>query len=629
MLEDAQGLPITDQEGLERVCSQYYADLYTEGVHSPEQEAAATQALGCIGDRLTEDMKAILRAPVSLAELSKAVKEMAVGKAPGPDGVIMEFFKLHWDLIKHDYLKMITEATASGNLPPVVTRGLIALLHKGDIRSRLTNWRPITLLNVGYKVFAKILQLRVQPILMEVISFDQSAFLPMRLILDNIMLTHETMDWANHTGQPLIFLKLDFSKAFDMVDWKFLFRAMSTLGFPQEFICMTRMLLEGAEANVKVNGSVSPPFSINRGVRQGCPLAPYLFLIAAEVLNAMVKKGMDEGRVKGITLPLAGREQIIAQFADDTSFTLQGEEVPVKEMINILDSFCLASGLVLNWHKSCGYWKHGPDLNRPDWTNDLNITWIDDNCISKLLGTPYGLSIASQDVDEFLLGRVMKKLQYWSTTKINSTGRGVIVNTVLLSSLVYFTSIWGGTQAGVKKITSAIKSFMWSGSLHRARAKVAWAHCCLSKPKGGINLINPFDSLNALMVKWLVKACEPGDSNLHVLLRHRLSNYQPYSQGRWGASLEYFTVPNCQAKKGSSAWSRVGSAWKILSSEVKSVLPCNFEELKNESLWWSPFLPLIGAGFSKLRAAQLHKQGLKSIRDVMVGSRFLSFAEPC
>jgi hypothetical protein len=169
---------------------------------------------------------------------------------------------------------------ALGRLLPGITRGLLALLHKsGDRPKLITNWRLITLLNISYKLFAKVLQKRVQPVLMEIISPDQAGFLPMRFILDNIILMHETMECAASSNQPLVFLKVDFSKAFDMVDWLFLFRAMAQLGFPMEFIDMTKMLFEDVAVSVKVNGSNSTLFKICRGVRQGCLMAPYLFLL--------------------------------------------------------------------------------------------------------------------------------------------------------------------------------------------------------------------------------------------------------------------------------------------------------------------------------------------------------------
>lgn len=342
---------------------------------------------------------------------------------------------------------------------------MIALIYKGNERSKLTNWRPITLLNVAYKLFAKTLQLRLQPVLIEVIDFNQSTFLPMRLILDNILLTHETMSWAEHTKQPLIFLKLDFSKAFDMVDSTFLLRAVATLGIPLGFINMTKMLFLVAGATIKVNGSQSPSFAIERGVRQGYPLAPYLFLIVAEALNAMVKAGMSAGVIKGISLLSGTRQQVIAQYADDTFFTLFGAKGSVRATIDLLGCFCRGSGLVLNWNKSCGYWSLRGGGGRTPWTNLLNVIWVDGDEVSKLLGTPFGMRLSTLSVDKFLQDRSSKMLQYWCTATINSTRRGVIVNIVLLASVMYFALIWGGTKAGIKKVTSSARNYMCSGSI--------------------------------------------------------------------------------------------------------------------------------------------------------------------
>ena len=130
----------------------------------------------------------------------------------------------------------------------------------------LNNWRPITLLNVSYKIFAKALQMRVKEPLFEIISPDQIAYLQNRFILDNIMLTQETLSWAKKSRQDAIFLKFDFSKAFDRVDWHFLFNIMAKMGFPNPFINMVKLRLKDGEASINVNGHISSSFPIERGV---------------------------------------------------------------------------------------------------------------------------------------------------------------------------------------------------------------------------------------------------------------------------------------------------------------------------------------------------------------------------
>ena len=144
---------------------------------------------------------------------------MKEGTAPGSDGVVVEFYKKFWPLIGHDFLQMILLAIRRGCFPSSVIKGIISLLHKGESKKKLTNWRPITyafecsIQNAG-QGFTTMAAANYHGL----VSPDQSAFLPLCFILDNLLLTMEAMAWAEVSQQPLIFLKLDFSKAYNMVD---------------------------------------------------------------------------------------------------------------------------------------------------------------------------------------------------------------------------------------------------------------------------------------------------------------------------------------------------------------------------------------------------------------------------
>lgn len=130
---------------------------------------------------------------------------------------------------------------------------------------------------------------------------------------------------------------------------------MTAFGIPSKFIDIIEMLFKDAQVVVKVNSSLFQAFHIGRGVRQRCPLAPYLFIIVAEVLNTMAKVELREGLIKEISFSGCDKEKLIVQFADDTSLTLLKEENSTRQMIALLDRFYLAIGLVLNWGKSTGY----------------------------------------------------------------------------------------------------------------------------------------------------------------------------------------------------------------------------------------------------------------------------------
>ena len=157
---------------------------------------------------------------------------------------------------------MVQSSITRSALPPGVPDGLIVLLHKGGEHATLNNWRLITLLNISYKLVAKALQKRLQPVLMELISPNYSAFLPMRYILNNIFLTQETILYIKQTNQLLLFLKLNFSKAYNKVNLRFLFQALHFLGFPQTFCDMVRFLFLHAAARVSMNGKATAPISI-------------------------------------------------------------------------------------------------------------------------------------------------------------------------------------------------------------------------------------------------------------------------------------------------------------------------------------------------------------------------------
>jgi hypothetical protein len=234
--------------------------------------------------------------------------------------------------------------------------GLITLIPKEGDRELLSNWRPITLLNSTYKIFAKTLQIRLQGLLPDIIHEDQSAFLPLRFIIDNVLVQHETISWAHESQQNLMLLKLDFTKAYDVVTWRFLFAAMRKLETPQGFLHTVQLLFQDIKAAVSINGEVTEQFAICQGIRQGCPLALYLFLLVAEMLHAAAQAAVAASKLQGITLPNGHKQQTLLQYVDDTSFSLAGMEPNIRAVTQLLHQFGLATGLVYNPLKSVVYW---------------------------------------------------------------------------------------------------------------------------------------------------------------------------------------------------------------------------------------------------------------------------------
>jgi hypothetical protein len=184
-----------------------------------------------------------------------------------------------WPTIGHEYFDMVQIAIAHGIFLDGIIDGLIALIYKGGGRTIFNNWRPITLLNINYKIFAKALQMRLQLVLVDVMSPNQSMFLLIRFILNNIFLTQKTIHYTYHSTQPLMFMKLNFSKAYNRVDFRFFFSTMALMGFSNTFISMTRLLFMGAKAAISDNGRCTPHFQISHVFNRDACWPPTCFLL--------------------------------------------------------------------------------------------------------------------------------------------------------------------------------------------------------------------------------------------------------------------------------------------------------------------------------------------------------------
>ncbi|KAG0605467.1 hypothetical protein M758_9G061900 [Ceratodon purpureus] len=552
-LHDPQGQRVTDRQGLEDIALNYYRDLYAAPIPTEAHRAAEEALLALIPASFRETFPASVLAalgrPPDAAELEEALKAMAVGKSPGPDGISTEFFKQFWVLIGPEFTAMLNRAITNGAFPTGLHHGLIVLLQKEGNLELITNKRPITLLNTSYKIFAKMLQIRLQRLLPDVIHDGQSAFIPGRYILDSVMVQHETIDWARRSDQALVMLKLDFRKAYDSVTWSFLFKAMDRMGLPAPFTAMVRLLLVDASASVAINGACSASFPIRRGVRQGCPLAPYLFLLVAEALATASRHAISTGHLKGITLPDGATQQFLSQYAYDATFSLLGTARSLTTASTLLTDFGLATGLELNRTKCALYW-FGPGPP-PAWLSLFGCSVAAPHSLSRLLGTPFGVSLHTGDVDAFLTAKITRKLRYWASIHLSLAGRVVIANSVMLSTLWYFLSIWGGSKTVLNSIRASIRNYVWSGTAENARVRVSWTDCCAPKSSGGLGLIDPAEALASLMTKWILRALEPGRSALHLLLRHRLAKLQPPGPGRWPRTLHWTLTSGFRAPRGS------------------------------------------------------------------------------
>ncbi|KAL2240816.1 UNVERIFIED_CONTAM: hypothetical protein Sindi_0722800 [Sesamum indicum] len=235
---------------------------------------------------LSEDEASHLVLPFSPNEVKQAVFDIAEDKAPGPDGYSSGFFKAAWSVVGEEVIRAVLDFFNTGKLLKQVNSTLLALIPKVHAPMSVGDFRPISCCNVLYKIITKLIVQRLSMVLDKIISPCQAAFIPGRSIGDNITLAQElfTGYYQMHLP-PRCELKVDIRKAYDTVEWDFLLEVLQLFGFPLTFIRWIEQCVTTASFSIGINGKTHGFFAGARGLRQGDPLSPYLFVIVIEILH--------------------------------------------------------------------------------------------------------------------------------------------------------------------------------------------------------------------------------------------------------------------------------------------------------------------------------------------------------
>ncbi|GJZ09656.1 RNA-directed DNA polymerase, eukaryota [Tanacetum coccineum] len=253
-------------------------------------------------NRLSTDQVADLERHVSHDEIRLAVWDCGVNKSPGPDGFTFEFFRKFWKVIGPDFCEAVEHFFKQGSFSKGCNSSFIALIPKVLDAKFVNDYRPISLIGCIYKVVTKILASRLAMVIAGLVSNTQSAFVAGRQILDGPFILNEVLDWCKRKKKKALFFKVDFAKAYDSVRWDFLLDVLEAFGFGSTWCTWIRGISDFAKASLLVNGSPSDEFHIHRGLKQGDPLSPFLFILVMEALHLSVCKAVDEDVFKGIQL---------------------------------------------------------------------------------------------------------------------------------------------------------------------------------------------------------------------------------------------------------------------------------------------------------------------------------------
>ena len=305
--------------------------------------------------KLNDNEKDSLEGPITIQEALKALKNMANNKSPGSDGFTAEFYKFFWSDLGHFFVKSINYGYNFGELSTTQKEGIITCIPKGDKpKQYLKNWRPISLLNVSYKIASACIANRLKTVLPLLINNDQTGFLSGRYIGENIRTLYDILSHTEKHNIPGLLLLIDFEKAFDSVAWSYIFKVLNFFNFGDSIKKWILTFYKNAKSCVVVNGHISSWFHLGRGCRQGDPLSPYIFILCVEILAHLIRKNPD---IKGIKV--RDKEYLVSQYADDTSLILEATEKSLKTTLNLITYFAKFSGLSMNNDKTRVIWIGG------------------------------------------------------------------------------------------------------------------------------------------------------------------------------------------------------------------------------------------------------------------------------
>jgi hypothetical protein len=216
---------------------------------------------------------------------------MKPNKLPGPDDFTAGFYQKHWSMVKDDICHAVLTFLNGGDMPEIVNNIVLVLIPKVKNLEEVTQFRPIALCNVLYKICSKVISNRLCGILDDIITEEQSAFAPGRLITDNALIAYESIHYLKHKKgkSGACAVKIDMAKAYDRVEWQYLRSIMLHLGFKEAWVSLIMKCVESVTFSFRVNGHFSVAFKPTRDIKQGDPISPYLFLLCAEGLSCMLK----------------------------------------------------------------------------------------------------------------------------------------------------------------------------------------------------------------------------------------------------------------------------------------------------------------------------------------------------
>ncbi|KAH9786019.1 reverse transcriptase domain-containing protein [Citrus sinensis] len=505
-----------DQEGLEAFTEgmwysrpseidalivEYFQTLFSS------ESCICEPVLACVEASITALHNQLLLEPFTTLDVKEALFSMHPDKSPGPDGMNPAFYQKFWHVVGKDVTEACLSYITNRAFPEKFNDTLIVLIPKHTQPEQLTDMRPIALCNVLYKIVAKMLANRMKLVLGEVISDSQSAFVPGRAITDNILISTEIIHYLKRKKQGkarTAALKIDMSKAYNRVEWSFLKLMMLRMGFDEGWVELVMMCVSTVRYKVLRNGVEVGPIVPSRGLRQGDPLSPYLFIICAEGLSSLIRNRERAGLIHGVKV--ARRAPAVSHlfFADDCFLFFKAQHNEARIMKSILAVYGAASGQKVNLNKSSI--SFSANMGEESIRQVCGILEVPaTNNHGTYLGLPSQIGKKKSVVFNFIKEKVWQQLQGWSQKFLSRAGKEIMLKTVAQAGPNYAMNIYLLPLDLCNDLEIMMNSYWWGSTRTGGKGIhwLRWDKMCKSKSVGGIG----FKRIHDFNIAMLGKQC--------------------------------------------------------------------------------------------------------------------------
>ncbi|XP_062100338.1 uncharacterized protein LOC133806230 [Humulus lupulus] len=464
--------------------------------------ATGTVNLNCIasGTKLSVEQQLYLLKPFSVKEIIAAMFSIPSIKSPGPDGYGSGFFKSMWKDIGQDICSAIIHVFSTGQFSKERHETTLSLIPKVSNPARASDFRPIACCSTLYKVMAKLLFSRLAVVLPYLIQSNQGAFVRGRSIAHNIMILQ---DLIKNYGRALTSLhcaiKIDLSKAYDTVDWYFLENLLKAYCFPMKFIGWVMSCIRSTSYSLLINGRVQSSFKGEKGLRQGDPMSPILFVLIMEYMTRCLQ--LDARSPSFRFHPMCKSLKLINLcFADDVILFCKGSSAVVNILKDSLRKFSEASGLSINTKKSQIYFG---GVSADVKTEILQVLQLPAGSFPlHYLGVPLRPTKWKHVDCEIIIQKMRTKLFSWSSKHLSYAGRLLLIQSVLFGLRNYWMSVFILPQSIIKEVEKLCRQFLWGASGTPSKLHLAsWHQVCMPKAYGGLGLRDGASWNRALLAK--------------------------------------------------------------------------------------------------------------------------------